>query len=563
MRNRYLFLLVFFSFKSFTQDLSRLKEQKPISVSGGINLNIGTYNSLSGNQTRLDPFSWTLSASPTLNLYGVQLPFFFLLNKQSRSLAGPFQQFGVSPSYKWVKAHLGYRNLMFSPYTLGGRLFNGAGLELNPGKLRFAVIYGQFQKAEMGYLDANNPTNPNLPNGLMPAYQRNGFAAKLGFGTTQNHFDITFLKIKDIQNSITFPVDFGKVTPDENTVLGVSQQFLFFKHLFWRSDVAVSLYTRDVRREMLEEKDLAKYSFVTKIVDIRKGTSLGWAGETTLGLQFNTFSIQGQYKLISADYQSMGAYFFNTDMEEYSGAASISALQGKVQLSGTYGIQKDNVSKLKEYTTTRNIGSANLNIQFSRTLGLSVNYSNYGTSQNIPNQIIDTVKISQLNQSLMIAPRWFKTSGTVSHAVNGVLSYQNANDLNTISKVRTDFNNLFGSLTYSYGMPTRKMTFTPGLLFIRNLLPIYNTSSMGLSFSAQRGSKKNNFNTSLSLNYTQNAQEQVNTGSTFNARLNTTYRLTKKQQFNVSLSTIVNSDNKNERRNFSELYMNAGYGISF
>jgi hypothetical protein len=298
-------------------------------------------------------------------------------------------------------------------------------------------------------------------------------------------------------------------------------------------------------------------------VDIRKGTSLGWAGETTLGLQFNTFSIQGQYKLISADYQSMGAYFFNTDMEEYSGAASISALQGKVQLSGTYGIQKDNVSKLKEYTTTRNIGSANLNIQFSRTLGLSVNYSNYGTSQNIPNQIIDTVKISQLNQSLMIAPRWFKTSGTVSHAVNGVLSYQNANDLNTISKVRTDFNNLFGSLTYSYGMPTRKMTFTPGLLFIRNLLPIYNTSSMGLSFSAQRGSKKNNFNTSLSLNYTQNAQEQVNTGSTFNARLNTTYRLTKKQQFNLSLSTIVNSDNKNERRNFSELYMNAGYGISF
>ncbi len=84
MRNRYLFLLVFFSFKSFTQDLSRLKEQKPIAVSGGINLNIGTYNSLSGNQTRLDPFSWTLSASPTLNLYGVQLPFFFLLNKQSR-----------------------------------------------------------------------------------------------------------------------------------------------------------------------------------------------------------------------------------------------------------------------------------------------------------------------------------------------------------------------------------------------------------------------------------------------------------------------------------------------
>jgi hypothetical protein len=563
MKKIYLFALLCFVQRGFSQDLSNLKDQKPIAISGGINLNMSTYNSLSGGQTRLDPFSWTLSASPTLSLYGVQLPFFFLLNKQSRSLSGPFQQFGVSPTYKWAKAHLGYRNIMFSPYTLGGRLFNGVGLELNPGKLRFALVYGQFQKAELGYLSGTTPTNPTIPNGLTPAYQRTGYAMKLGFGTTQNHVDISLLKIKDNQGSITFPVDFTKITPDENTVVGFSHQFLLFKHLFWRSDVGVSLYTRDVRREMLDEEDLAKFASIKNLVDIRKGTSLGWAGETTLGLQFNTFTIQGQYKLISSDYQSMGAYFFNTDMEEYTGSATLAALKGKIQLSGTYGIQKDNVSKLKEYTTTRNIGAANLNVQFSKTLGLSVNYSNYGTTQNIPSQIIDTVKIAQLNQSLMIAPRWFKLSGKISHAVNGVVSYQNSNDLNTISKVRTDFNNLFGSLTYSYGIPSRKISFTPGLIYIRNLLPIYNTSSLGASFAAQRGSKTNNFTTSLSVNYTQNAQNQVNTGSTFNTRLNGTYRLTKKQQLTLSVSSIVNTDKKTERRNFSELYMNAGYGISF
>lgn len=563
MRISFLLIIIIVSIDLQAQDLANLKGQKPIVLSGGINVNVSSYTNLSGKTDRLDPFSWTLSATPTATVYGVQIPVFFLLNKQSRSLTGPFQQFGLSPSYKWAKLHLGYRNITFSPYTLGGRLFNGVGVELNPGKFRFGATYGQFQKAEIGYLAGISTITPNLPNGISPAYKRTGFAMKMGIGTEQNFLDVSFLKIQDDANSLTVPKNFATVTPDENVVLGITSQITLFKRFFWKNDLAASIYTRDIRTAAFANEKIDKLPVLKNFVNLRTGTSLGYAGETALGVQFDKFSLQGQYKLISLDYQSMGAYFFNTDVEEITVSGNVTLANGKIQAAGTYGVQNDNVSKIKEFTTQRKIGSANLNFQFSPTLGLSINYSNFGTTQNLQQRVIDTLKIAQVNQSLMIAPRWFKMMGKTSHSINGVFSYQNANDLNTVSKVQTDFNNIFASLSYAYGRPVQKITLTPGLIYIKNLLPIYNTTSVGISFMAQKGSKKNNLSSSLSVNYTQNSQNGEANGSTLNARLNSSYKLTAKQQFNLSVSTIVNSDKKIERRNFQELYMNAGYGINF
>jgi hypothetical protein len=80
---------------------------------------------------------------------------------------------------------------------------------------------------------------------------------------------------------------------------------------------------------------------------------------------------------------------------------------------------------------------------------------------------------------------------------------------------------------------------------------------------AQKGSKNNSLTSSLSVNYTSNIQNREANGSTLNARINSSYKLSPKQQLNFSISTIVNADKKIERRNFQEIYMNAGYGINF
>jgi hypothetical protein len=137
-------------------------------------------------------------------------------------------------------------------------------------------------------------------------------------------------------------------------------------------------------------------------------------------------------------------------------------------LSGSYGIQQDNVSKTKATQTTRNIGSLNLSVQPSAKFGMMMTYSNYGTFQNNPDRIIDTLKIQQVNQSLVVAPRFAWGDRVVSHSINLMSSYQNSTDYNTVSKQLLEFNNLFLSFNYLRNNMKQKFTISPGGIFIKN-----------------------------------------------------------------------------------------------
>jgi hypothetical protein len=88
---------------------------------------------------------------------------------------------------------LGYRNIQFSPVTFDGQSFRGAGLELNPGKLRFAGFYGKL----------NRKVNEDTTSGqfMVPRFSRIGYGAKIGVGTSANYFDLIYFHAKDDSSS--------------------------------------------------------------------------------------------------------------------------------------------------------------------------------------------------------------------------------------------------------------------------------------------------------------------------------------------------------------------------
>src|SRR5688572_17826317 len=128
------------------QDLGNLKSAKPLDLTGSLSLRLNSYSSNRENPTR-DPFFWTVSGSPTVSIYGVTLPFYFSFSQKNQDFRQPFNQFGVSPYYKWLKVHLGYRNISFSDFTLSNHTFLGIGIEAEPSILRFGFVYGRFLKA--------------------------------------------------------------------------------------------------------------------------------------------------------------------------------------------------------------------------------------------------------------------------------------------------------------------------------------------------------------------------------------------------------------------------------
>ncbi|TAE37181.1 MAG: hypothetical protein EAY66_06245, partial [Sphingobacteriales bacterium] len=169
-------MLGFLSANVLAQDIAEMGKQKPFAINGSLGLGLGTYN-VTGIPQRQRNFSYVLNGAPTVSLYGVSFPFSVVVSDQQQTYAQPFNQYGISPTYKWATFHAGWRSIEFSPFTLAGHNFLGGGVELNPRKFRLGFVYGRFNKA---IEDA-----PNQPLALaqQATYKRMGYSAKLGYGT--------------------------------------------------------------------------------------------------------------------------------------------------------------------------------------------------------------------------------------------------------------------------------------------------------------------------------------------------------------------------------------------
>ncbi|MBF9220255.1 hypothetical protein [Hymenobacter ruricola] len=405
------------------QDLATLAQQKPVTLTGALDLRTVFYN-YSGNITaRRKPFSYVLSGSPTVNIYGVAVPLDFVLSEQDRAVRQPFNQFGLSPTYKWATAHLGYRNLSWSPFTLAGHTMLGAGVELNPGKFRFGLMVGRFARATA--VDATTGLTAPF------AFSRRGYALKLGVGAPEKSFiDVTLVKGRDDSTSVsaTDRLAAGNtgalVQPAENLAVGLGGRLGLGKDKYWfvEGDGAISLFTRRLgSRLQLEKSNLPGIvnSTFGKLIDINGSTEAYTAWQAGAGYSKNGRGLKVRYRRISPGYQSMGAYFFQDDLENLTLAPSFALFKQKLRLSGNLGVQQDNLRSQKQLTSRRIIGSVSASAELSERLGIDLNYTNFTTDQQQAGavQVADSFRLAQTTQSFSVAPRYVLMGDHYGHAV--------------------------------------------------------------------------------------------------------------------------------------------------
>jgi hypothetical protein len=413
---------------SHAQELEKMLHAKPVGFSGNLNITTIFYNAR-GIPNRYLPFNYVIAGSPVLSIYGIQVPVTFIIGKQQSSFTQPFNQFGLSPSYKWVTVHAGYRNLFFSPYTLAGHTFLGAGVELNPGKFRLAAIYGQFNKATMQDT-AQSLLFSNI------SYKRTGMSARIGYGTENNFFDLIVLKAKDHASSLAVSKGFADssgIAPAENTVAGYALRFTFLdKRLTLESNGALSLYTNDLNASKVEDSAFEKgIEKLNSLATARTSSELYGAIDAALRYKTRDFSVKVQYRRIDPGYQSMGAYFLNNDLENYTIAPAFMALKRRIRFSGSLGIQHDDLSKQKRAKANKVIGSANLSADLNQRLSVDVNYSNYSVNQTVKTiRFADSLKVVQSSSQLSFAPRYTITGISIAHTIAFAANLSKARELN-------------------------------------------------------------------------------------------------------------------------------------
>ncbi|GAB3966064.1 hypothetical protein GCM10028806_05980 [Spirosoma terrae] len=534
----------------------------PVKVSGGLNAYAGFYTA-SGITARNQPSPFGISGSVTVALPGgISLPFSAVLGNQGSSFRQPFNQFGVSPSYKWATVHAGYRNVSFSPFTLAGHTFLGGGVELNPGKLRLGAVYGRFNKAI-----SSNLAEPDI----IPAYQRSGYAVKVGYGKPGNYVDFIMLRAKDDSASITTtPQSVTQtVSPAENLVVGITTRLLILKHITVELDGAVSAFTRDVRSTIVSaEGSNPVVRFFGKLLTPRLSTQLTQATQASVGYQGQGASLKLQYKRIDPNFQTMGAYYFQSDIESYAIAPSLTLMEGKLRLSGSYGIQYDNLANNKNARTGRSIGSLVVSYNPANKFGLDVQLSNYGISQQAGlRPIIDTLKLAQNNLSATVNTRYTLQKEDVLQVFTLTTTYQKLSDLNATTASQTENNNVNLNLGYFYQQTTTGWGINGMLSYTQTQLPIavgdtnQTVRFFGPTIGATQSFVEKKLTTSFNASYLVNQQSGI-TGKVLTVSANGGYQIAKRQTINVSFN-YLNSNTGIQEQTFNELRGNLGYGISF
>lgn len=409
------------------QDIGSLKDQKPFSINGTLGGTLMFYD-VKGRDANREPFVWMLTGSPTISIYGIQFPFSFIVSEQQRDFRQPFNKFGVSPYYKWAKLHLGYRNINWSPYTMAGHTIFGAGAELTPGKWQIGLLSGRLLKAvDPGALnyDANESYVQT------PAFSRKAFSVKLGYGTEKNNAGIVLLKAWDDPGSLNPDSVPASLMPAENFILSFYTHQQVVKNFVFDLQLAQSMYTNNVNSP---EPDSVGYGLMDAFSGFFSSNASSYtsnAVESSFGYQGQKASAMLKYKRVSPGYRSMGAYFFQNDLQNITFEPSFRFGQQKYNVSGSIGFQRDNLENNLPSTTRRTIGSFSFTAAPASFYNANLVYSNYDLGQSKGISPLDSLyEISQTTQNVSLSQNLSFTSEQISQNIMIIANLQKLKDKN-------------------------------------------------------------------------------------------------------------------------------------
>ena len=513
------------------QDIEQVAKEQAWDWSGAVGANVNAYG-VQGIEQRSNPIFWNLNGQFTGKIYGFQLPFSFSLGQHDFTFSRPFLQAGLSPSYKWAKLHLGTRNLFFSPYTLAGHSFDGAGVELTPGKFRFSAMYGRLRRAReyTGELDGR----------FYPAlYRRMAYAIKIGVGDTKNYFDVSYLQGWDVEHSITVLPQDTTLTPAKNTVLGLSGGFTIAKRLQFFAEGAVSLFTRNTNS--LPADALVDVPWA-ETLEPTLSTRLNYAFKTGLRMDFGAFRLKTAFERIMPQFETMGAYFFANDRQNITIGPSIRLWQNRISLTGNVGLQRNNLLGTRSETTTRLIGNANLSFFTRKGFGLSANYTNYNIEQTEAQiALSDSLRQALVTTNISVVPTytWGDTSSVHSIVLSG--NYQQLNDQNPFTRDFTNMTTQFATASYSLQLIYTGTSITGGANYQLIALPALETTRYGGTLSLGQTFDEGTWQLQMGATYNWSLIAETPDGRVLSGNASLAYRPHPKHRFSLYSTYLRNT----------------------
>ncbi len=539
---------------TMAQEVTSLKDT--LKIDGDVSMRNVLY-AMGGIQDRRVPYSFVLGANITISKGEFSLPFSATFSEQERSISQPFNQFGISPTYKWAKFHLGYNSLNWNTFTMGGAQFLGAGVELSPKKLRFGFMYGRFRRStpidSIGFIQ-----NPNE----QPSYRRNGWASRIGVGSESKFVDLIVFKGKDQDNGVSplYKDSTTFVFPAENTAIGLKAVLPLTKWMTFNLDGGLSLFNRDLNAQRLDSsEEISGLASFNQLHQARLSTSVYYGAEAGLQMQLKGHSIGLRSKYVLPDYQAMGIYFMDNDVFLYGINHTFSFWKSKANLN--YGLNRltDNLSNKKMVTTIRVQPIVNLTLNPSNHWGMSVNWNNFYTRQEDGTiQLSDSFRMNQSNPGLTITPyaQWGDT--IVYHSVFATYADVQLVDNNPYTAVFSQYTATVYGLNYVRNLMPTNMSVSGGFNYTRNQNNDLDERSYGFNVGGSKSSAETKWTAGANLSL-----QLSNISRTLSLNLNGNYLLKSQQMLDFGLTFLNNQAKSTSSANFNELTFMITYRKNF
>ena len=544
------FMLITWSNAASAQNVEEILEfrkKKPLKISGSISANVTQFNS-TPKQSR-QSFTYQLSGSINMSLYELlNIPISFNLNNYGAKFSYPSlpNRLSLHPSYKWVRAHIGDVSMSFSPYTLNGHQFTGAGIELTPGRWQISAMGGRLLRR----VDADS-LNPSI----RPNYERWGYGAKVRYEANKFALGGTVFMAKDKMSNISFDTDALGIYPKGNIAIGLEGSLSIIKDLKLSLEYSLSIMQRDLR---VKEK------------------SYYHAFKADLAYSFLGNTIGIGYERISPDYETLGAYYFNNDYENFTINYSRNFFENKMSIALSGGVQRDDLSGQKQEKNKRFVGSANINFTPSEKFSASVSLSSYQAHRNIkssfdyinertPYENLDTLRFTQLNNSIDMNLNWrLRNSETQAHIISANASYQEAADKQGRYIMPGNLTR-FMNLGANYGIDFTPLDFsvTAGINASNNYASRKNVLTIGPTLTCSKHLFKKALTTGLTLSFNQTQEAGRKLATIYNVRWHANYRFLKRHGLNASVAYQHRSLSEATLTNSSSLTSQISYSYSF
>jgi hypothetical protein len=554
-----------FSLRAQQVQLDNFREQfsrdKIFRMNGGLSASTVFY---SGNNPTRDPFNRILSGNMNFSLFNqLNLPFNINLNNLGANYSYPTlpNRISIHPAWKWIAGHIGDVSMSFSPYTLGGHQFTGAGIDLTPPgfPLQFSAMYGRMLKATP--YDPENPASGT-------AYKRTGYGAKLRYERDRYAVGMTWFGAGDDPNSLEWKPDSLSVFPQGNQAFSWDATLKMIRNLTFHAEYGVSILTRDTR--MPRSGD----SFFNKMFDRTESTAVYHALNMNVSYQLFKNVIGISYERIDPGYQTLGAYYFTNDVENVTLNYARPLFGDKVTLAASAGVQRDDLDNSKDSDTKRLVGSVNVNVTPSEKLNFTASYSGFQSYTNIKSQFdyinqmtpydnLDTLDFTQLSQNAAASVNYlFGKNENRRHSLNFNLSFQEAADKQNDIIRKGNISRFYNfAATYGLSFVPQGIQLTASANATHNTAGFDRTLTCGPMLGVTANLFEKKLNTGISASYNATSGNGTSTGNILNLRWNASYTFRKKHVLSV---VLINQRREAKNRGASKDFTaTCGYSYRF